>query len=102
MLYNITMLYTELPLAAQTAFAQLQDVVLAEHVSRSVAQLHGNFARKSVKGRDYWYFVFREGTRHRQIYVGPDQPRVRALVEKKQEADADGIAALARAYAAQG
>lgn len=96
------MLYNELPLTAQTAYAQLQDVVLAEHVSRSVAQLHGNFASKSVKGRDYWYFVFRDGSRLRQIYVGPDEPRVRALVEKKQEADPDRVSTLARAYVAQG
>ncbi|HKV97347.1 MAG TPA: nucleotidyltransferase domain-containing protein [Gammaproteobacteria bacterium] len=96
------MLYTELPLTAQTTFAQLQDVVLAEHVSRSVAQLRGNFARKSVKGRDYWYFVFRESGYHRQIYVGPDEPRVRALVEKKRDANSSQIAALARAYVAQG
>ncbi|MGH8293783.1 MAG: GSU2403 family nucleotidyltransferase fold protein, partial [Gammaproteobacteria bacterium] len=96
------MLYTELSLAAQTAFAQLQDVVLAEHVARSVAQLRGNFATKTIKGRDYWYFVFREGSRHRQIYVGPDEPRVRALVEKSRDADSSQIAALARAYVAQG
>lgn len=96
------MLYTELPLTAQTAFAQLQDMVLAEHVSRSVAQLHGNFARKSVKGRDYWYFVFREGGSHRQIYVGPDEPRVRALVETKKEADSGKVTSLARAYVEQG
>lgn len=96
------MLYTELSLTAQTAFAQLQDAVLAEHVSRSVAHLHGNFAKKAVKGRDYWYFVFREGTRHHQIYVGPDTPRVRALVQKKEEAAPDRISTLARAYVAQG
>src|SRR5574337_1194870 len=59
-LYNIStkccitsrMLYTELSLTAQTAFAQLQHAVLAEHVSRSVAHLHGNFAKKAVKGRN--------------------------------------------------
>lgn len=102
MLYNSAMLYVDLPVSAQTAFAQLQDVALAEHVSRSAAQLHGNFVSKSVKGRDYWYFVFREGTRHRQIYVGPDSPRVRALVEKKQASDLGHIAALARAYVALG
>lgn len=102
MLYNPEMLYADLPLTAQTAYAQLQDVVLAEHVSRSVAQLHGNFARKHVKGRDYWYFVFREGSRLRQIYVGPDGPRVRALVEQKLQAEPGQIATLARAYVAHG
>lgn len=103
MLYNSTVLYNELPLTAQTAYAQLQDVVMAQHVSRNVAQLHGNFARKSVKGHEYWYFVFREGSRHRQIYVGPDEPRVRALVERKRrDADPGRIAILARAYVVQG
>lgn len=102
MLYSHCMLYVELPLTAQTAFAQLQDVALAEHVARSVAQLHGTFARKSVKRRDYWYFVYREGSQHRQIYVGPDSPRVRALVERKRKADSGPMRALARAYLAQG
>lgn len=96
------MLYTELSLTAQTAFAQLQDAALAEHVARSVAQLHGSFAKKSIKGRDYWYFVFRAGSRLHQIYVGPDEPRVRALVEKKRETGSGQVAALARAYVAQG
>ena len=96
------MLYTELSLTAQTAYAQLQDAAIAEHVSRSVAQLHGNFAKKSIKGRDYWYFVFREGQRLRQIYVGPDEQRVRALVRKKQDADPSRIEILARACVAHG
>jgi hypothetical protein len=95
------MLYAELSATAQTAYAQLQDAALAEHVSRSVAQLRGSFARKTVKGQDYWYFAFREGAKIRQIYVGPDHPRVRALVEKKQQAeDAEKVETLARAYLA--
>ncbi|MGH8455957.1 MAG: GSU2403 family nucleotidyltransferase fold protein [Stenotrophobium sp.] len=97
------MLYSELSTTAQTAYAQLQDAALAEYVSRSVTQLRGSFSKKTVKGSGYWYFVFREGTRVRQIYVGPDDARVRALVEKKKEAaNGEKVETLARAYAVHG
>jgi hypothetical protein len=97
------MRYRELSATAQTAYAQLQDVALAQNISRSVARLRGSFALKTVKGRGYWYFAFREGSRVHQIYVGPDEPRVRKLVDAKQSAaDDDGVAPLALAYAAQG
>lgn len=95
------MFYIELSGTAQTAYAQLQDAALAEHVSRSVAQLHGSFSKKVVKGQAYWYFAFREGSQVRQIYVGPDEPRVRALIEKKERAaDGEKLVLLARAYIA--
>jgi hypothetical protein len=96
------MIYIELSLAAQTAYAQFQDVALAEHVSRSVAQLRGSFAKKTIKGSNYWYFVFREGARQHQIYVGPDEARVRALVKRKQSANPGQAETLARAYVAHG
>lgn len=95
--------FAELSTTAQTAYAQLQDVALAEHLSRSVDKLKGSFARKTIKGRVYWYFAFRDGARVQQIYVGPDEPRIRALVERKREASRHGDArALAKAYAAHG
>ena len=97
------MAFSELSATAQTAYAQLQDAALAGHVSRSVEHLHGNFTTKTVKGQKYWYFAFREGTRVRQIYVGPDNARVRALVERKrQAADSEKVGTLARAYVAHG
>lgn len=93
--------FVELSVAAQTAFAQLQDAALA--LPRSVAALDGSFAAKTVRGKKYWYFAFREGSRVRQIYVGPDEPRVRALVEAKRGAtDGDTLSAQARACVAQG
>ncbi|MBS0367341.1 MAG: nucleotidyltransferase domain-containing protein [Proteobacteria bacterium] len=96
-------MYISLSTTAQTAYAQFQDAALTEHVNRSVAHLRGVFSRKTVKGHAYWYYVFREGTRHRQIYVGPDDERVRALVEKKQQpTDSDRTQTLARAYVAHG
>lgn len=83
--------YSELPSAAQTAFAQLQDAAVAESVSRTAAHLHGSFSRKTVRGRGYWYFSFRDGEQVRQIYVGPDEPRVRALVEAKKAVRDDNV-----------
>jgi hypothetical protein len=98
------MLSASLSAAAQTAYAQFQDAALAEYVSRSVAQLHGSFSRKPVNGRDYWYFSFREGARVRQIYVGVDEPRIRALVQRKtgEPGDSAQVETLARAYVAHG
>ena len=65
--------FVELSLSAQTAYAQLFDATLASELSRSVASLRGSFARKTVKGRDYWYFQFTDlGGALRQLYVGPD------------------------------
>ncbi len=94
-------LYSNLSIAAQTAFAQLQDSAIA--LPRGVGDLNGSFAAKTVRGKRYWYFAYREGEKVRQIYVGPDEPRVRALVESKRAAtDQDVISAQARACVAQG
>lgn len=71
----------DLPVAASTAFAQLQTAALSLETTRNVAHLHGSFASKQIKGATHWYFAFREpDQRVRQIYVGPDNPQVRALV----------------------
>lgn len=95
--------YQELSATAQTAYAQLQDAAAAENLRRSVADLRGTFAKKSLKGRDYWYFSFREGAKVYQIYVGPDDERIAKLVRSKREAaDSDQTEVLARAYAAHG
>jgi len=93
--------YSDLSVAAQTAFAQLQDSAVT--LPRGAAALHGSFSAKTVRGRKYWYFAFREGAKVRQIYVGPDEPRVRALVEQKRATkDNDALSAQARACVAQG
>ena len=97
------MSFSALSTTAQTAYAQLQDAALAEYVSRTVADVAGSFARKTVNGQRYWYFAFREGAAVRQIYVGPDSERVRRLIEVKKAAPAPSpVQILARAYAAHG
>ncbi|MBN9460310.1 MAG: nucleotidyltransferase domain-containing protein [Burkholderiales bacterium] len=97
-------LFVELPLSAQTAYAQLLEASLgAEHV-RSVADLSGSFNAKKVKGRKYWYFQYTEpsGKLH-QVYVGPDTAAVHRLMERKADPGASAaLAPLARAALALG
>jgi len=96
--------FTELSLSAQTAYAQLFDAASAAELSRSVANLAGSFAQKTVKGRVYWYFQYTDlAGKSRQIYVGPDTPEVRRLVELRANAPgADALRALARSAIALG
>ena len=43
--------YTELSLGAQTAYAQLLEAILMADHHRTVADLKGSFAAKTVKGK---------------------------------------------------
>lgn len=81
--------FADLPLTAQTAYAQLFDTcVSAEHL-RSVADLSGSFTAKFVKGHKYWYYQYTEPAgKLRQIFVGPDNAAVNALIARKAEAAA--------------
>lgn len=74
--------YTPLSSSAQTAYAQVLDAAHAAELARTVADLPGIFARKQVKGRPYWYYQFQDVSGHkRQVYVGPENERILALVE---------------------
>jgi hypothetical protein len=95
--------FTDLSLSAQTAYAQLFETTLAGELSRSVANLRGSFARKTVKGRDYWYFQFTDlGGVLRQLYVGPDSGPVRALVSVSKQPRDEPVLPLARSAIALG
>jgi hypothetical protein len=96
--------YAELSLTAQTSYAQLYEAASVAELARTVADLAGSFARKRVKGREYWYFQFSDlsGTL-RQIYVGPDSPQVRALVARRDSVSgAEKLLPLARSAVALG
>lgn len=80
--------YLSLSPSAQAAYAQLFDATQAVELTRSVANLRGSFAAKTVKGNKYWYFQYSAGGKLRQIYVGPDSPKVRELIERRGEARA--------------
>jgi hypothetical protein len=97
-------LYTELPLAAQTAYAQLLDAALGAALLRSVADLPGSFNAKTVKGRTYWYFQYTEPAgKLRQVYVGPDNEAVQRLMQRQREPGAARtLGPLARAALALG
>jgi hypothetical protein len=76
--------FTELTLNAQTSYAQLLDAALATEHLRSVADLPGSFAAKTVKGHKYWYYQYTEPSgKLRQVFVGPDSEEVRRLIARK-------------------
>lgn len=99
-------LFTDLSPAAQTNFAELFEQAQAAAIDRSLRDLPGSFNRKTVKGRDYWYWQVRDlqGV-NRQIYLGPDDERLARLIqlhgEGRSKASSD-LGALAAACASLG
>jgi hypothetical protein len=96
--------FVPLSASAQTAYAQVLDAAHAAEMVRTVADLPGTFARKQVKGRAYWYYQFMDvaGSK-RQVYVGPENERVLALIERRiQGGAADALQALAQSALALG
>lgn len=74
----------ELSSSAQTAYVQVLDAALSAEHARSVADLSGSFTSKQVKGHKYWYYQYTEPAgKLRQLFVGPDNDVVRALVARK-------------------
>lgn len=96
--------YTDLSLTAQTAYAQLLDAALSADHMRSVADLSGSFAPKTVKGHKYWYFQYTEPSgKLRQIFVGPENDAVKSLIERKSAPSASAaLTGLARSAIALG
>jgi hypothetical protein len=79
-------LYREYSLAAQTAFAGLDDAARQADLNRSVADLPGGFAKKVVAGRAYWYYQVKSPDgKPRQSYVGPDDAPTQALIRQHAE-----------------
>lgn len=77
------MRFTELPLSAQTAYAELFEQTRTFEVTNALAGLTGSFQKLTRKGQNYWYFAYRDLDRKvRMAYIGPDDERVRALVER--------------------
>jgi hypothetical protein len=75
--------FSELPLSAQTAYAELAEQTRVFELSNALGSLVGSFQQLSRKGKRYWYFAYRDlDQRVRMAYVGPDEERVRALVER--------------------
>src|ERR1700693_1733558 len=84
------MRFMELPLSAQTAYAELAEQARAFETSSALAGLVGSFQKLRRKGQEYWYFAFRDlGGKVRMSYVGPDDERVRALVKRFESSRRD-------------
>jgi len=79
------MRFAELSLAAQTAYSELAEQTRTFELTSALAGLVGTFQKLTRKGRAYWYFAYRDldGKVH-MAYVGPNDERVRALVERFQ------------------
>lgn len=93
-------LYRELPAAAQTAYAELYELVQVAEASRSPAFLSGKVAYKTVKGSRYAYWAFKEiDGRKREYYLGPDGPAI-AAIEAARVQGAPALEAVARQAAA--
>jgi len=91
--------FAELPLSAQTAYAELLEQTRALELTNALSGLVGSFHKLTRKGEGYWYFAFRDlGQKVRMVYVGPDDERVRALVERfRRTRRAKPLAPMARA-----
>ena len=95
--------FVDLSASAQSAYANAHTAASARSLDRDVGQLRGSFASKDVKGYRYWYFQYTGlDQRQRQLYVGPDDERVRALVMRKTQALSTNLVALSRAAMVQG
>lgn len=98
-------LHRELPVAAQSAYAELYEQAQVAEAMRSPASVAGNIAWKTIKGRRYAYWSFKEiDGRKREYYLGPEGPAVEAI-ERARAAGApvrDSLARQAAAALAQG
>lgn len=93
-------LYRELPAAAQTAYAELYELVQVAESTRSPASVTGKVAYKTIKGSRYAYWAFKElDGRKREYYLGPAGPAIDAI-ERAREQGAPALDAVARQAAA--
>lgn len=98
------MRFEPLSLNAQTSYAELSDQAQALEMQTSLAGLPGAFHQRRLKDRDYWYFGYRDiDGAGRMIYLGPDNDRVRTLIERfKAHNERPSVVPQARAAIALG
>lgn len=79
-------MYRELPASAQTAYAELQELVQVAETMRSPAFLTGKVGWEKIKDRRYAYWQFKEiDGRKREYYLGPEGPAVAAIENARGE-----------------
>ncbi|MGY1458899.1 GSU2403 family nucleotidyltransferase fold protein [Luteimonas sp. A534] len=93
-------LYRELAASAQTAYAELHELVQVAEATRSPASVTGKVAYKTIKGSRYAYWAFKElDGRKREYYLGPAGPAIDAI-ERARIAGSPTLDAVARQAAA--
>lgn len=94
---NIHSEYSPLGPSAEAAYAQVMDNVTFRSLQRSVADLTGTFAKKTVSGKEYWYFQYRDVDQCvKQIYLGPRSERLEHLMAEKANASDARLQSLSR------
>ena len=89
---------------AQAAYSDLLNAIRQEDLKRSIENLSGSFSKKTVHGIDYWYYqAINPVTKGlKQVFVGPDDEKVRALVSQSKTRDHAPAIQLARSAIALG
>ena len=72
-----------LPESQLTLYAELLDQMIpAAAAAVAEGALAGAFTSKTIKGRIYWYLQRSEGSKVRQIYLGPESPELLGWIER--------------------
>ena len=98
-------LYRELSASAQTAYAELYELAQVAEAVRSPAFLTGKVGWKTIKGKRYAYWQFKEyDGRKREYYLGPEGPAIAAIeaARGKPVPALEAVARQAGAAVAQG
>lgn len=87
--------------AAEAAYAEVFDQAKIRSANRSVVDLTGTFAKKTVSGHEYWYFQYRDvDQKLKQVYLGARNARLDRLIELKGVARSGQMAITKQARAA--
>lgn len=90
-------LYENLSLGAQTAYAELQDQLRTQNIGE-LSALPGSFQRLIKRGNPYIYYNFRDmDGSQRMAYVGPEDERVKQLIEKAKASKSESGAEIIQA-----
>lgn len=97
-------LYRELPGAAQTAYSELYEATQQAELGRGIGSLSGSFQTKTLRGKRYWYFAYRDvlDGAVRQFYVGPDAPDLAFLRKRSKDLPSARVVRQTRAAVAHG
>ena len=94
------MAFDRLPESHLTLYSELLDQMIpAESAAVADGMLMGSFTSKKIKGNTYWYLQRSEGSKLRQIYLGPDSPELQRWMDqviRTQEISRPDRAARAR------